>query len=445
MIKRRWIILATAKSTKETPVKMTPAQLRKENEKLKSELEKIKNGAFCYMCNTFKKREDFYVSTDPLIKSGITPICKSCSRKLALRVDKNGEEHEPTKDSVVKALEYLGKPFLNTIWEASIQESENLVAGKVKHNVWTSYVKNIAMGQYNGMTYRDSDFFKEKVIYDDEIAKKTPEDLKNTDIGTYDQYIKDKSDVIRLLHYDPFEKEAVEDQPFLYSQLLGLLDSSEDANDDMMRVSSCITIVRNFLQLSKIDNAIAEILTNAKNIEMQNTVIKGLQDSKQKISSVITNLAAESCISLKNNKNAKKGENTWTGKIKKIKDLNLREGEVNGFDLGTCKGMKQVMDMSNASILKQLRLDESEYSDMIAEQREMIVKYQEDLENYKEISRILLRENLDLKDYLKENNMLNPENLVDLNELYSCFSETNEDNLDENIEVVKNDNSRETT
>ena len=122
--------MATAKSTKEAPVKMTPAQLRKENEKLKSELEKIKNGAFCYMCNTFKKREDFYVSTDPLIKSGITPICKSCSRKLALRVDKNGEEHEPTKDSVVKALEYLGKPFLNTIWEASIQESENLVAGK---------------------------------------------------------------------------------------------------------------------------------------------------------------------------------------------------------------------------------------------------------------------------------------------------------------------------
>lgn len=440
--------MATTKSnktSKATPVKMTPAQLRNENEKLKEELEKIKNGAYCYMCDTFKKRESFYVSTDPLNKSGITPICKECARKLALRIDKNGDEHEPTKESVIKALEYLNKPYLNTVWDASIQESENLIAGKTKSNVWTSYAKNVAMVNYLGMTFKDSDMFKEKVVYDDEITKKTPEDLKNADIGTYDQYIKDKSDVIRLLHYDPFEKESVEDQPFLYSQLLGLLDSSEDANDDMMRVSSCITIVRNFLQLSKIDNSIAEILSNTKNIEMQNTVIKGLQDSKQKISSVITNLAAESCISLKNNKNAKKGENTWTGKIKKIKDLNLREGEVNGFDLNTCKGMRQVMDMSNASILKQLRLDESEYSDMIAEQREMIVKYQEDLENYKEISRILLRENLDLKDYLKENNMLNPENLVDLNKLYSCFSEINEDNSDENIEVVEDDNSRETT
>lgn len=435
--------MATTKVTKSEPVKMTPAQLRKENEKLKEELEKIKNGAFCYMCNTFKKREDFYVSTDPLIKSGITPICKSCSRKLALRVDKNGEEHKPTKDSVIKALEYLDKPYINTLWDSSIQESENLVAGKIKHNVWTSYIKNVSMGQYNGMTYRDSDLFKEKIVYKDE---KSPEDLKNTDVGTYDQYIRDKSDIIRLLHYDPFEKEAIEDQPFLYSQLLGLLDSSEDANDDMMRVASCITIVRSFLQLSKIDNSIAEILANVGNIEMKTTVLKGLQESKQKISSIITNLAAESCISLKNSKNAKKGENTWTGKIKKIKDLNLREGEVNGFDLGTCRGMKQVMDMSNASILKQLRLDESEYSDMIAEQREMIVKYQEDLENYKEISRILLRENLDLKDYLKENDMLDPENLVDLNELYSCFSEIDKNSLsDENIEVVENDDSRETT
>lgn len=437
--------MATTKSnktSKATPVKMTPAQLRNENEKLKEELEKIKNGAYCYMCDTFKSRDKFYVNTDPLVKSGITPICKECARKLSLRIDKNGDEHEPTKDSLILSLRYLDKPFLDTVYNASIQESENLISGKVKTNFATAYYKNIQMIQYKGMTYKDSDFFKEKIVYEDE---KSPEDLKNIDVGTYDQYLKDKSDVIRLLHYDPFEKETITDQPFLYSQLLGLLDSSEDANDDMMRVSSCITIVRSFLQLSKIDNSIAEILANTKNIEMQSTVIKGLQESKQKISSVITNLAAESCISLKNSKNTKKGENTWTGKIKKIKDLNLREGEVNGFDLNTCKGMKQVMDLSNASILKQLRLDESEYSDMIAEQREMIVKYQEDLENYKEISRILLRENLDLKDYLKENNMLDSENLVNLNDLYSCFNGEDKDldeTIDESLEVIEDDNSR---
>ena len=412
------------------PKKPTATQLRKENEKLKEKLEKIENGAYCHMCDTFKAKDKFYVSTNPLMKSGVTPICKECARKISERVDKNGELHEPTRESLIQALRYLDKPFLETVYNASIQESENLVAGKVKTNFARSYFKNIQMVNYLGMTFEDSDLFKEKIVYEDE---KTQEYLKeNTDVGTYDQYIRDKKDVVRLLGYDPFEKEPVDDQPFLYSQLLGMLDQDEQGNDDMLRTSSIITIVRSFLQMSKLDDTIAKLMGDYKNMERNASAIKTLQATKSDIQKVITNLAAESCISLKNSKNAKKGENTWTGKIKKLKDMNLREAEVNGFDIGTCRGMKQVMDLSNASILKQLKLDESEYSDMLAEQRETIVKLRKDLDNYKEISRILLRENIDLKDYLEENGMLKSENLVDLNQLYSCFSEyTKEGEKDE--------------
>jgi hypothetical protein len=57
---------------------------------------------------------------------------------------------------------------------------------------------------------------------------------------------------------------------------------------------------------------------------------------------------------MKHNKNASKGENTFAGKIKKLKELNLREAELNAFDIGTCEGMRQVADISNASIIKQL-------------------------------------------------------------------------------------------
>ena len=83
--------------------------------------------------------------------------------------------------------------------------------------------------------------------------------------------------------------------------------------------------------------------------------------------------------------------------------------------------------MSNASILKQLRLDESEFADMIADQREMITDLRSDLDNYKEITRILLRENMDLKDYMEENDLLKPGNLIDLDDLFSCFSDINEE------------------
>lgn len=413
--------MATKKTSGATaPKRKTITQYRAENEKLNEKLIKIENGAYCSCCGKFKAKDKFYVSTDPMRKSGVTPICKQCAKNIAERIDENGEYHEVTRDSLIKALRYLDKPFLDVVYNASIQESENLMAGKTKSNVFTSYVKNIAMGQYNTKTFADSDLFKNKIIYEDE---KDETYLKNKNVEIHDQYIKDKQDTIRLLGYDPFEKELIEDQPFLYSQLLGMLDSSEDANDDMLRVSSIITIVRSFLQMSKIDNSIAKMMEDYKSLERNAASINSLQESKRKIQSVITSLAAESCISLKNSKNAKKGENTWTGKIKKLKDLNIREAEINGFDMETCRGMQQVMNLSHASIIKQLKLDESEYSDMLAEQRTKIVNLQKSLNSYKEISRILLRENLDLKDLLKDNDLLDEENLINLNELYSRFSE----------------------
>lgn len=407
--------------------KLTPAQMRKEIEKLQAENEKLKDSSRCSVCDTLKRKDDFYVSTDPMNKSGVTPICKLCAKKIALRVDKNGDEHECTKESVCSALKLLNKPFIYSLWDDSVQESENLATGKVKYSPWSAYIKNVAMPQWIGLTWDDSDMFKERVIYEDE---KTPQMIVEEHSGqdTYDDYIKNKKDVIRLLNYDPFEQEAVSDQPFLYSQLLGLLDSGGDENDDMMRNASCISIVRGFLQQSKIDNAIANLMTDIKNVDKNSATIKSLQDSKYKITNVITSLAADSCISLKNNKNAKKGENTWTGKIKKIKDLDLRQGRVNGFDIETSKAMRQVMDNSHHSIMQELKLDDSDWSDMVADQRDMIVKLQSKLDKYIEISRILLNENLDLKDFIKENEVdIQGYSYVDLEELYSCFAAEDEE------------------
>ena len=426
--------MATRKSTTQ-PVKLTAAEAREKVKELQHKLDNYDKTAFCLMCKKHKDRESkFYVNTDPMY-GGLTctPICRECARKIALRVDEKGHEHEPTKDSVKLALKYLQKPFLDSVWNASIQEAENLVSGKVKTNVWNSYIKNIQMVNYVGLTYFDSDHFvKDKIENESAKEPTTEEELIESHAGldTYDSFLKNKNDVIRLLSYDPFEKEDVADQPFLYSQLLGILDSSEDANEDMMRTSSAISIVRGFLQQSKIDDTVAKLMSDISNIERNSATIKSLQESKGKITSVITSLAQDSCISLKHNKNAKKGENTWTGKIKKIKDLNLREGEVNGFDLETCKAMKQVMDLSNASIMKTLALDESEWSDMVAEQRQKIVDLQRDLDKYIEISRILLRENLDIKDYLKDKDIKLEMNLVDLNDLFSCFSEQESENDD---------------
>lgn len=145
--------MAIKKNTTSQPSKLSAAEAKELVVKLTEELKILKeDSASCNLCGITKKRDKFYISSDARCKSGITGVCKECARKIALRVDKNGEEHQPTKESCQLALRYLNKPFLNTVWNASIQESDNLTAGKVKHNVWTSYIKNIQMVNYNGLT-----------------------------------------------------------------------------------------------------------------------------------------------------------------------------------------------------------------------------------------------------------------------------------------------------
>ena len=404
-------------------------KVRAENEKLHAIID---NGCRCARCGQIKDKDKyFYWDSDPVLGGdSFSRICKDCAKAIALERDEEGHEMEnPTKESAQKALEYLNKPFLDTIWNASVQESQNMMTGKNKWNIWSAYVKNMQMQQYYGLTFKDSDHLK-KSIKVEKPSKRTSVNKMLEDhagMDTYDSFAKNKMDVVRLLDYDPFAEELVADQPFLYAQLLMLLDSNQDQDMDMIRVSSAITITRGFLQSSKIDDSIAKLMSDVAHIQQNSATIKSLQDAKQKIVSMITSLAAESCLSLKNSKTTTRGDNTWTGRIKKIKDLNL--SEVNGFDIMTCKGMQQVQEISDASIMKQLALDESDWSDMVAEMRETIVALRKEKEQYKEINRILLKENLGLKDTLEEKGINIKDSVVNLKEVYSVFA-TDSDTVD---------------
>lgn len=392
----------------------------------------------CPYCMKEKKKSEFYVSTDPRVLTGITQMCKDCVKKIALAWDDNRQEFGLcTKKSVMDALEYIDRPFLEKLWDSSYNEWANQGETVRRTTIWDAYIKNVSMVQYRGMRWRDGDIFNTYVEDAKQVAALETGNVDAAQTLMYSQEVnnefeKNRKDVIRLLSYDPFEGEKLEDQPLLYSQLLGFLDASGEGNDDMMRTSSAITIVRGFSQQAKIDDKIAKAMANTS---VNASELKILLDSKKNLSATISQLAEQSCLSLKHNKNASKGENTWTGKIKKLKDMDLREAEVNGFDIGTCRGMQQVLEISDASIMKQLSLDESEWSDMVADQRKMITDLQRERDVYKEVNRILLRENLDLRDTLEENNMLDKENLQNLKDLFSPLGESkSQEEEDENNE-----------
>ena len=369
------------------------------NKKTKSEPQKY----LCPYCGEFKSKVDFYTSSDPMIKTGLTVMCKDCARNIARNYDeRTGDYGDCTRSSVQDALERLDKPFLEKVWYSVTTEINTKSGAGVPKDLWSLYMTRISAPMYKMLRWRDGDVFASFRNEETEYV----EGLESADVTRNQQireeYHKNREDVIRLIGYDPFLNESEKDKPLLYSQFVGYLDMGGDSNEDMMRISSTISIVRGFLQIEKIDDMIADFMKDPLKAANNVGTIKSLQDMKKNVNSTITNLAAESCLSLKNNKNASKGEDTWTGKIKKLKELNLREAEVNAFDIGTAEGMRQVADISNASIMKQIRLDENDYTEMLGQQREMIVQLQERIEKKEEEVRLLLRENIDLKEYLEE-------------------------------------------
>ena len=358
----------------------------------------------CQFCLKEKKKSEYYISTDPHVMTGVVPICKDCIRKIALSWDDNRKEYGAcTKKSVMEALEYLDRPFLENLWNSSYAEWADDTKERRRTTIWDCYIKNVGLKNYNGMRWRDGDIFQTYIEDAKQVAalESGNKEAAQTLIDSQEvsnEFENNRKDVIRLLGYDPFEGEKIEDQPLLYSQLIGYLDLGGD-NEDMMRTSSAITIVRGFLQQAKLDDKIAKSMANSN---VNAAELKTLLDSKQKISSTISQLAEQSCLSLKHNKNASKGENTFTGIVKKLKEMDLRDAEVNAFDIGTAEGMRQVADISNASIMKQIRLDENDYNEMLIKQREMITKLQEKADQNEETARILLRENIDLKRFIEE-------------------------------------------
>lgn len=352
----------------------------------------------CFYCGQEHSTTQFYSSTSPYSKTHMVPICKDCCRKIANRVSEDGVEHGLTKDSLKTVLRLMDKPYLEKVYDSAVLESTDMTSQHRIGSIFGAYMKTISMVNYNGMTFLDSDMFKNSVPMGEKPAKKVPQQGQDV-MDDMQQNIKD---VKRLLGYDPFINEAAEDKPLLYSQLVGYLDQAGEANEDTMKISSTVEIVKLFLQAEKINDVITSIMQNPTDLKDNISTIKSLESTKKDIMTTALNLAKDNGISELHNNNHSKGANTLSGKLKELKELNLREQEVNAFDVGTCKGMQQVAEISDAAILKQINLDENDYTEMISEQRKLITKWQKTAEKAQEQARLLLRENLDLKDTLNQ-------------------------------------------
>lgn len=362
----------------------------------------------CPYCNTIKKAGDFYMSSDPLVMTGRTTMCKDCAEKIARNYNPRTKTYgDCTKASVQEALERLDKPYLENIWNASYFEYINDQSGNKRSNIWAAYIKNIGMQQYKTMRWRDGDLFEtykdraENKAKDPQSAENNPLQYKEVEDG----YEMNRKDVIRMVGYDPFANYPVkEDKPILYAQLVNFID--DETKNDGMKMNAVIQIVQAFNQIQKINDAINDLTSDVRKLNNNNGTIKQLADTTSKLLSGANALAKDNGISVNFNNNKSKGANTLTGKLKDLEQIGFRDAKINMYDIDYCKGMQQVAEISAKSQVDQIGFDENVMNEISNIRRELVDSLQKERDKAVERARLLLVENRDLKDFLKEKGLI---------------------------------------
>lgn len=362
----------------------------------------------CPYCNTEKKKTEFYMSSDPLVLTGITSMCKDCARKIAMNWDERRQDYgNCTKASIQEALERLDKPYIDSLYNSSYLEWADTTRSVRKNTVWDCYIKNISMVNYKGLRWRDSD------IYDVYVEKAKQAAIIEIDKDNRqpvipevnEEYKTNRRDVIRMTGYDPFANYPIEDdKPMLYAQIVNFID--EETKNDGMKMNAIIQIVKSFNQISKINDAIDELSSDTMKLNNNNGTIKQLADTVSKLLSGANALAKDNGISVNFNNSKSKGQNTLTGKMKELDLIGFRDAKINMYDVEYCKGMQQVAEISSKAQVDQIGFDENVMDEIQGIRRELVDSLQKERDKAVERARRLLVENKDLKEFLKDHGLI---------------------------------------
>ena len=359
----------------------------------------------CPHCGVLKKKTEFYVSSDPAVRIGVAFPCKTCAEKIARGYnERSGKYSDVTETTLKNALCYLDKPFLNVLYEASYAEVHDDSLERPKTNMWAAYIKNVQMKQYNTLRWRDSDFFNDihSNLKDDNVSMQSMENMTQEEIN---EYRINKRDIIRMVGYDPFANYPVEqDLPVLYAQLISFID--EETKNDGMKMNAVIQIVQAFNQIQKLNDAINELSADTKKLNNNNGTIKQHADTISKLLSGANALAKDNGISVNFNNSKSKGQNTLTGKMKELDLIGFRNAKINMYDIDYCEGMRQVAEISAKAQIDQIGYDENVMVEIGNIRRELVDELQKKVDKSEERARVLLVENKDLKDFLKDKGLI---------------------------------------
>lgn len=344
-----------------------------------------KDKVICVCCGEDKPLRDYYQNTYSTLYNTIgkrVPFCKTCIQNEFAEICKSSG----LRAAMIVCCAHIDVPFINSLYESIYKKvAESNGEEKV---IFGSYSRQLQMTQYRGLTFKDSDFGENLQ------TKNYKEFETSTKLSKKDK--QNQKYVITTLGYDPFAdmNMAANDLKYCYNTLAGYCDADGIKNDGH-KIQSCVEIVQNLLQIRQLDSTINNELSYSNFDEKK---VHSLTSAKKLLQDSITKIVQDNNISSAYSKNTKVGENTLTKKMKKLLDEDFEEIRVNLFDIKTSEAMKQVADISNRSIMDQLSLDGNDYTQMLKEQREMIVELTAKTDELKEENRNLKNRLADMEN-----------------------------------------------
>lgn len=193
--------------------------------------------------------------------------------------------------------------------------------------------------------------------------------------------------VISIVGYDPFDDAGLNniDRKYCYNVLSSYLNTPY-ITDDPHKMQSVIQLTNTLLQIRKFDEAInrAQLKSNLDTDTLSSMVM-----ARKNLQTIVNAVAKDNNISSQYSKEKTGGENTLTGKMRELTNNGYEAMKVNLFDVKTSDAMKQIADLSNSSIMEQLSLDANDYTEMLKEQRTMLVAIREKADALEEENRQL--------------------------------------------------------
>lgn len=372
------------------PVKMTASHKRKVNK----DVYKCLSCGLEYTALT----GNFYKSptNSPLwlANNGYAPICKSCIDKFKSII---ADRYKSEEYAMKVICHYMDWYFSSDAFSALAKNAQQYTPG-----MYSRMVNNTT--QYKTKTFIDS-IFDGELTKTNIIAEKNgtmPDEtsepaIKLPEVTWDDKDEKNRRYVIETYGYDPLEDmmdATVTDRKYCYNALSGYCDT-EGISEDGHKMMCCVSMVKTFLQIKKLDDEINKISNDS---EIDDARMKNLMASKKQALDTITSLAKDNNISSQWNKNIRAGQGTMSDKIKEMYENGFDPARVNLFDIKTCESIRQTADLSFQSIMEQLQLDENDYTRVIKNQREMVRDMTDELEKLREENRQLSNEVLFLKN-----------------------------------------------